>query len=226
MQMTNRRKLTLSLLVLGLVAGLAGAGSFATFTAQTTNPGNTFASGTIVLSNTANSGTACLSTAGGSTDTNSNGSCDTLFNLTVKKPGDSGEATVRVQNAGSLAASTFNLFSSACTAANAAGENYHGTGNPCSSVQVYVQEFSDSGFTTASSCKYGGGNATTCAFESTKTLADFVTNHGSSSTGASLGSLSAGATKYYKIGVQLPSTAGNTLQGRSASLGFNWHAAQ
>lgn len=223
---TTRRKLALSLAAVGVAVGLAGAGTFATFSAQSTNPGNTFATGTIVLSNTANSGTACLSTAGATTDTNSNGSCDTLFNLTVKKPGDSGDATIAVRNAGSLAASTFNLFSSACTAANATGENYNGTGNPCSSVQVYVQEFSDSAFTTASSCKYGGGTATACAFDSTKTLADFVTSHGSSSTGASLGSLAAGATKYYKIGVQLPSSAGNTLQGRSASLGFNWYATQ
>jgi hypothetical protein len=81
------------LLSVGVVAGigvLAGAGTFATFTAQTTNPSNTFANGTLVLSNKVNAGAVCLSTGGGTTDSNSNGSCSTAFNLAVKAPGEPG----------------------------------------------------------------------------------------------------------------------------------------
>ena len=80
------------LTVIGLVAVAAGGGSgtFASFTAETTNAGNTFATGTIVLSNTVNTGTACLSTgAGTTTDTNTFSCADKFFNTTVSKPGDS-----------------------------------------------------------------------------------------------------------------------------------------
>ncbi|HET9444253.1 MAG TPA: hypothetical protein VFO65_13065, partial [Acidimicrobiales bacterium] len=113
---------------IGVVAGigaLAGAGTFATFTAQTTNPTNTFANGTLVLSNTVDAGAACLSTGGGTTDTNANGSCDTVFNLSVKAPGDSSTANLTLENMGSLAASALKVFSGSCTDADAAGESYH-----------------------------------------------------------------------------------------------------
>src|SRR3981189_2538447 len=87
---STRLKLSLHkkvLLSMGVVAGigaLAGAGTFATFTAQTSNPTNTFADGTLVLSNKVGSGTACLSTGGLTTDTNANGACDTAFSLSVR----------------------------------------------------------------------------------------------------------------------------------------------
>src|SRR5215469_9076996 len=100
------------LTVVGLVAIAAGgSGTFATFSAETTNPGNTFATGTIVLSNTVNAGTACLSSGGaGGVNTNINATCDHVFNLSVNKPGDSYVADhLDLQNAGSLAASALKL---------------------------------------------------------------------------------------------------------------------
>src|SRR5690606_32179187 len=66
----RRKRIAATVLVLvGLVAAV-GVGAFASFNAQTSNPGNLFADGTLVLSNSVNGGTACLSTAGGTTDTN------------------------------------------------------------------------------------------------------------------------------------------------------------
>src|SRR5205807_2047333 len=123
MKLSLHKKVLLSLGVVAGIGALAGAGTFATFTAQTTNPTNVFADGTLVLSNTVGAGTACLSTGGGTTDVNSNGSCDTAFNLTVKAPGDSGTANITLENKGSLAASALKAFSGSCTDANAAGEN-------------------------------------------------------------------------------------------------------
>jgi predicted ribosomally synthesized peptide with SipW-like signal peptide len=225
--MDRRKKLRLTAVIALGVLGLIGAGTFATFTAQVRNPSNVFATGTLVLSDKVNAGTACLSTGGGNTDTNVNNNCDTAFNLTVKKPGDSGSANITIKDEGSLDANVFKMFSAACTSANAVGENFHGTGDACAAVQLYVQQYSDSGFTTPSACIYGGAAGNTCNFsDNTKTLGDFATNYNSTANGLSLGTLTAGSSNYYKVAVQLAPTAGNPFQGRQATVDFTWYAAQ
>jgi predicted ribosomally synthesized peptide with SipW-like signal peptide len=208
--------------------GAVGGGTFATFNAQTKNPGNVFTDGSLVLSNTKQSGTACLSTAGGTTDTNVNDNCSQLFNLTVKKPGDFGSANLTIKNEGSLAASALKVFSAACANADAGSETYHGTGTPCSKIQLYIQQYSDSGFTTPSTCVYGGGTASTCDFsDTTKTLATFQGSYNTSTNGLAIGSgLAAAASGYFKVAVQLPSSADNSYQGRQATIDFTWHAEQ
>jgi hypothetical protein len=231
-EMKRSRKVLLSLGVLAVVGAFAGAGTFASFFAQTTNPGNVFATGTLVLSDSVDSGTACLSTNGGTTDTNSNSTgCDESFSLTVQKPGDSSTTTLKIENTGSLAASVLKVFSSACTPGDAAGETYHGTGNPCGQVQLYVQQYSNAAFTTPSACLYGGFTGVTCDFsDTTKTLSAFATSHGSLVNGLSAGAMeAAGGTapvKWFRIGVKLPSTADNTYQGRSATIDLSWNAVQ
>src|SRR5438309_6472888 len=117
-----KARIVLTAAVLMTLCGFTAAATVASFTAETTNPTNKFATGTLVLSNKVNSNTACLSTGGGNTNTNTNAACDTLFSLTVKKPGDSGTANLTLLNAGSLAASALKVFSSACTDADATGE--------------------------------------------------------------------------------------------------------
>jgi predicted ribosomally synthesized peptide with SipW-like signal peptide len=223
------QKVALSALVVGAMTSVS-LGTFASFTAQTTSAGNVFAAGTLVLSSTRQGGAACLSTAGGTTDTNANGACDALVNLTVRKPGDAGTANLTLKNEGSLAASALKAFSTACTNADAPGESYHGTGNPCGKLQLYLQEYSDAGFATASACRYGGSSdgGTTCDFsDATKTLAAFATAYGSSSSGLALaGGLPAGGSRYLKIGVKLPSDADNSYQGRKASAELAWYIEQ
>jgi hypothetical protein len=229
MRLSLQKKVLLSLGVVAGIGALAGAGTFATFTAQTTNPSNTFANGTLVLSNKVNAGAVCLSTGGGNTDTNANGSCSTAFNLAVKKPGDSGTTDITLANVGSLAASALKVFSGSCTDADAAGENYHGTGSPCGVVQIYLQQYSDA-FTTPSACLYGGASGATCDFSDTsKTLSAFVAAYTNLGAGLSAGSLAAAGgadTTWVRIGVKLPSTADNTYQGRSATMALNWHITQ
>ncbi|HVF75700.1 MAG TPA: hypothetical protein VM938_11680 [Acidimicrobiales bacterium] len=225
---SNRIKVLATLGVLSAAAaGLGGIGTFAGFTAQVKNADNLFSNGTLVLSSTKTGGSACLSTGGGTTDTNSNTSCEALFNATVQKPGDSATQTVTVKNEGSLAATAFKVFSAACTNADNA-ESYHGTGNPCSKVQLYVQQYSDSGFTTPSACVYGGTTtANTCDFsDAAKTLAAFQTSYSSSSNGLAIGSgLDAGGSTYFKVGVKLPADADNTFQGRKATTDLTWYLA-
>jgi hypothetical protein len=230
MKLSLQKKVLLSIGVMAGIGALAGAGTFATFTAQTTNPTNTFADGTLVLSDKVNSGSTCLSTGGGTTDSNVNSSCSTAFSLAVKAPGDSGTANLTLQNMGSLPASVLKAFGGSCTDADAAGENYHGTGSPCGVLQFYIQQYSDSSFTTPSACLYGGSSGATCNFSDiTKTLADFTTTYHDFTSGLSAGSLAAAGgadTTWIKVGVKIPSTADNSLQGRSATMALTWQITQ
>ena len=57
--MNLKQKVLMTLGTVGVAAAVAGGGSFASFNAQTTNP-NTFATGTLVMSNKVNVATACL----------------------------------------------------------------------------------------------------------------------------------------------------------------------
>ena len=230
MKLSVPQKVLLSMAVVAVVGALAGAGTFATFTAQTSNPTNTFANGTLVLSNKVNAGSACLSTGavGTNTDVNAYGGCTTAFNLSVKAPGDSGTTNLTLKNMGSLAASALKAFAGTCSDTDAAGENYHGTGSPCAKIQLYIQQYSDSGFSTPSACLYGGAVvAITCDFsDAAQTLATFVDGHTDLSEGLSAGALAAAGgadTTWIKIGVKLPSDADNTYQGRAASLTLTWH---
>ena len=211
------------LTVIGLVSIASGSGTFASFSAETTNAGNTFATGTIVLSNTVNAGVACLSSAV-SVDTNINAGCDQVFNATVAKPGDSALNDLDLQNAGSLNAATLNLTAGTCVNSDAAGQSFHGTGLPCTALQVYVQEWNNAAHTTATHCWYGGAVVSnTCDFSDvTKTLAGLATASPLTLTGG----LNATSDRYFTIGVKLPLSAGNTYQGRAATDSLTWHVDQ
>lgn len=229
--MSKLRKSLIAIVVAG--AGIAVAvqtGTFASFTASTNNSA-TFDSGTLVLSNQKNSATACMSTGGGTTDTNSN-SCDSAFALTVKKPGDASTVDITLTGAGSINASALKAFATAaCNSTNSSGESYHGSGNICSSIDVYVQQFADAtsrtnNDTTGGTCLYGGGTATACAYDNTKTLTAFGTAYPNAGQSLGLGALNSGASRYFRIGVQMDSSAGNTVQGLEASFGFTWQSVQ
>ena len=220
-----KARILLSAGVLTSLLGFSAAATVANFSAETTNPTNEFAAGTLVLSNQKNSATACLSTAGGTTDTNVNNSCDTLFTTNLAPGGTAATANVTIKNEGTLAASALKLWSSACANADTAAA-YHGTGNPCSNLQITIQQYSDA-FTTPSACIYGGGDATTCALDATKTLAAYATAHTGSGAAQTIGSgLAAGASAYFTITVYMPSSADNSYQGRKGTMDLTWHIDQ
>src|SRR4051812_32031862 len=223
-----RTRILITLTVLLALCGYTATASVATFTAETKNPTNKFASGTLVLSNTKSGGSgACLSTAGGATDTNVNAACDGLFNLTLRKPGDASTANLTLLNSGSLAATTLKVYSGSCTDGDAASETYHGTGSMCANVQLYIQQWTSNTFATPLACIYGGGTASTCAYGAAKTMGDFATNYASSATAIAIGSgLAPNASGYFTVAVQLPSSAGNALQGRSATEDVIWRLDQ
>jgi hypothetical protein len=90
----KRPKRTLGVLSLVLLAIGIAIGSGASFTAQTSNPSNTFSSGTLSMSNSKDN--AAILTASG------------------MKPGDTATGTVDIQNTGTLSG-TFSLSRSALT---------------------------------------------------------------------------------------------------------------
>lgn len=229
MKLNIKQKVLMSTGVVAGLGALAGLGTFATFTAQTTNP-TTFANGTLVLSNSVNGGAACLSTGGGTTDVNQN-TCTAAFNLSVQAPGDSATTNITLANVGSLDASDLKIYSASCTDADVAGETYHGTGQPCDKVQIYIQQYSDSARTTPSACLYGGTSGpNVCDFsDELQTLDAFVAANPDVSGGVSAGALAAAGgadTAWFTVGVKLPSGADNTYQGRQASMALNWHITQ
>jgi hypothetical protein len=91
------------------------------------------------------------------------------------------------------------------------------------------QRWTNSNFTGASTCVYGGGDGTTCDFsDAAKTVGAFATAHGSLGAALSIGSgLTTGTSAYFTVSVKLPTAAGNnTFQGRSAAADFTWHIDQ
>jgi hypothetical protein len=127
-------------LLVALAGSAFGAGTFASFTATTTNDGSTFSSGYLQLGDSLNGSTYCLSTVTGSpsqsqVDANSN-ACGAAFTLTAKKPGDSAFAPVTLQNSGTVAG-TLSLAKSG-TCSNATSGSVNGSGNLCDATQMYI----------------------------------------------------------------------------------------
>ena len=77
-----RLKISLTVLACGLASAGIFAGSYASWTAQTTNPGNSVTAGTLTMSNSK--------------------SASAVFSGTNVKPGDTNSGTVTVANTGSL----------------------------------------------------------------------------------------------------------------------------
>lgn len=80
--MSTRSKVLRTLVVLGILACIAGAGVFSAFSSQTENPGNVITAGTVAISN------------------NSGGTA--LYSLTGAKPGESETSCIKVTYTGSL----------------------------------------------------------------------------------------------------------------------------
>ena len=91
--MTTLRKLSLTVLIAGLVAGVAAWGAFSAFSATTANTGNSFASGTVAIADNDGASTA-------------------LYTSANNKPGTPVVSCIRVTYTGSLSADV-KLYASA-----------------------------------------------------------------------------------------------------------------
>src|SRR3954452_22000913 len=95
MRKDRKRKILLTIAVLVVLAGLIAVGSFAAFTATTTNTGNNISSGTVAISQ--------------------HSGATTLYNITNQKPGQSTQKCIRVTYTGSLPSSVELYVSSGIT---------------------------------------------------------------------------------------------------------------
>jgi hypothetical protein len=106
------KRTMLVLLAMGVAAFFAGQGTFASFSAETSNNGSSIASGTLSLTNTVNSAGACLTTSA-LTQNNLNAGCAAALTLTNVAPGVfGGAAQIAVQNTGSIDASKLYVYAS------------------------------------------------------------------------------------------------------------------
>jgi predicted ribosomally synthesized peptide with SipW-like signal peptide len=144
--MDRTKKVLITLLAIGALATL-GVGTFASFNATTTNGGNTFQTGTILLSNTATggaaTGTACFSYNAATFTNNNSNACDVIVtsgggtpNAANQKPTNaSSSAVIKLVNTGTIDAK-LNFGFTCATGAQAA---IHGNGTVCNYLAVTIQ---------------------------------------------------------------------------------------
>jgi hypothetical protein len=114
--MNSLKQVLVGLMLLGAVTYFGGGGTFASFSAETSNNDTSIASGTLTMSDQVNSGTACLSANGLATN-NINPACNAALTLTNVAPGVfGGTALITIQNTGSIDASKLSLFASSSNA--------------------------------------------------------------------------------------------------------------
>jgi len=229
--------------VIGLVAIASGSGTFASFSAQTTNPGNTFAAGTLYLHDTPNGGTTCTSesaTTGPNFNVNpgdgSNGNnCAALFSANLANGATT--ANIALANAGSIDSSDLQLSVPSC----AWGDNFAATGTHatfiappanCNGVYFTVQE-TDSSYSVPASdvyCALGPSSAphTDCgAPDNTRTLGGTSSFTQLLTSGGANATIAHGGTRYYVIKVD-PSGVGtgNALQNLKLTFSMSFHIDQ
>jgi hypothetical protein len=218
------KKALASVMVVGSMTYLGVGGALALMSSETSNSGASIASGTLTFSNQVSTNTVCTSWGGG-TSNNVNNACDALFSSGTRiYPGDSGTVKVTIKNDGSLPISSLSLFMPSCTATTSPGASSPGGGNPCASGgdQLYVQE-TDASW-TPTTCRFPTG-AGACSFAA-DAMDVFRTTYTSSGSALSLGSgPTAGSSRYFIIGLKLPSTAANSLQGEAATFDLTWQVS-
>jgi hypothetical protein len=209
-----------SLAVVGaLVATLSGAGTFATFNAQTTNAANTFAAGTVAMTNVAGSavsGSNCSSETYAAT-------CATLFALSGLRPGASDSSnTVTVTYTGTLATGDFRLFAGAYESKSASSPAVCTAADPATKVNIQVKAGSTVIYPTS-----GSGYGTLAAFAASYTTgANGLQLKGGTNGSGTAGVWSANDSGTYTINVNLDGSADNTYQGCRSAVSLNWYASQ
>ena len=217
--------------VIGLVSIASGSGTFASFSAQTTNTGNTFSAGTLFLHDTANGTTTCTSESQ-TTGPNYNidptgGSYHASIDYDPSK-----EATIRteVRHDSGRNVCLIDSVGATCTwsKTNIASPTFIALPANCSGLYVSVQE-TDSTYTVPSTdvyCAFGpSASQPDCsAPNNTATLASLTASTQLKTTGNTNATLTAGQTRYYVITIDPSGVgSGNALQNLTATFDLRWH---
>jgi hypothetical protein len=218
------KKILASLIAIGALSSVTATGTLALLSSQASNARSSVASGTLTFDNTVNTGTACYSYSGPSSPGNVNTSCQALItSSTLNYPGVAiTPVKVTITNDGSIGAAALSVYMPSCTAGPTPGAPSPGGADPCaaSGAQFYIQETTSSG--TPTTCWFPSA-AGACTFVASS-LHVFAINANSTTSALTLGSGPAhGQARYFQIGMELPSTASNALQGEEAVFGLTWH---
>jgi hypothetical protein len=213
--MGTTKRVLLSFAVLGMLTAGLGGGTFATFSAQTSNAA-TFVGGTVAMTNVAGtvvSGTNC------STETAS-GTCAAVFNATAMKPGAADRTnTVTITYTGTIATSDFRIFATGYQSKGTSSSALCTAANPATKLNLQVKQGATIVYPT-SGTGYG-------------TLDGFATLYTTSSNGLQLkgagGTSGVWATNdaaTFTINVNLDGSADNPYQGCQSVATLAWYAAQ
>jgi predicted ribosomally synthesized peptide with SipW-like signal peptide len=246
--MLGTKKLLLAIAGFGLAAAGTAGGTFASFNAETTNAGNTFATGTLTMTNSTTSQTACFSAGA----TGNTASCSSFLTGAKVAPGAARQTgTVTIKNGGTLDASKLYVY--APTAADCAdAKTTEGDAlafNPIASKPLCGATLMSIEETTGGKhyCWYGvRGLAGTCESALTTlnslnatTIGAFGAAHNADggridlvpvASNDVLGSGSALApgddgARTFEIALYLPNSASNqnAVQGLQSTFGLTWH---
>lgn len=225
--MTRLRGALVALVLIGSLTNVAATGTFASFTAATTNPSSTFQTGTIVLSNTKAGGGTCFSYGADPSAIESNANtCDALFSFAPNQvPGTDATVNLTLTADGTVDASAFELHvSTPCTSADDGGA-FHGAGDLCDALRTTIQE-TDADFQPLA-CRFDTDSAGSACDtgEGAPTLATLTSTHGPT-TPLALGTLPSGTSRWFQVRVALPNDptpgADNAFMGKQASWGLSW----
>ncbi len=217
------------LMVVGALSLIGGtAGTFATFNAEVTSAGNSFATGTLFLHETKQSGTTCTSES--SSDNLSTTNCDVLFTVNNITNNQTSSANLTLNNAGTINASDIKFSVPNCTVTNNSGSTgssqTFGSAPTCSQFRLTIQE-TNSGFSSNVYCAYGTDSSGTCAYLAGDDLSTATSLTTLLTTGAATATLNAGASRYYTVNIQPTGVAtDNTLQNRKVTFDIHWHIDQ
>ena len=181
-------------------------GTAASLNATTINPGTSFATGKLVLSNQVENRSPCLS-AGAVV------ACDALF-PGPHAPGVTATARVTIKNVGTVPVATLNLWSSGCRSSGAAG-----AADLCPSTWLTIHD------DDRNVCYFPVEATGACGTAVHGSYADFVSRYKEASP-IVLSTDHLGAGIAYTLTATIDPTAGNEIQGRVADLTIFWGVVQ
>ena len=214
--MNNSKKVLLSLLVLGLLTTVVTVGTFALFTASTSNSNNVFATGTLSMSN-------------------SNGASATAT-LSNMVPGDTVTGLISINNSGSEDITSYQL-STAATAGSPSNPNAL-TIDTTKGLQIWVSRCSQAWTGSGASATCGGVQSDVLGTSASPVAiiqnnASLAANAFCSTNAAAIAqratrgiTCSLTGTDYLKVRVSLPSSADNSFQGLSSTISLNFNGQQ
>lgn len=139
--------------------------------------------------------------------------------------------------------STLELYMPNCDPTPTPGAGYSGGTNPCcpglasglpgsvgncpaGSLDFFIQEYTDATFTTPMPSCLFPASGSACTFTDDQ-LGNFFGNYHDNGHYFPLGSIGAGSSRYFRIGVAEPiDNTSNSLQGETATFSLYWHMEQ